>query len=153
MNKLLSSLSVAVIAGAVCFSLCFAVVVVFHGFASQGYIKSSNGNQYPVSDSADGSFNFNDFGINFSKQLSPELRVGMQLFAQSRGNLGKDVVTVDWAYGDYRYQDWLGVRVGKVKIPLGLYNTSRDNDALRNPILLPRGGGAGGGRGRAGAGV
>jgi len=139
MNKLLSSLSVAVIAGAVCITPSQAEDVEIHGFASQGYIKSSNGNQYPVSDSADGSFNFNDFGINFSKQLSPELRVGMQLFAQSRGNLGKDVVTVDWAYGDYRYQDWLGVRVGKVKIPLGLYNTSRDNDALRNPILLPQG--------------
>src|SRR3569832_1042139 len=47
--------------------------------------------------------------------------------------------TVEWAYGDYRHKDWLGVRVGKVKIPLGLYNESRDNDALRNPILLPQG--------------
>src|SRR3569623_1455451 len=140
MKKLLSSISAALIAGAALTTPVYAADdVEIHGFASQGYIKSSNGNQYPVSDSADGSFNFNDFGINFSKQLSPELRVGMQLFAQSRGNLGKDVVTVDWAYGDYRYQDWLGVRVGKVKIPLGLYNTSRDNDALRNPILLPQG--------------
>src|SRR3569832_1240775 len=139
MNKLLSSLSVAVIAGAVCITPSQAEDVEIHGFASQGYIKSSNGNQYPVSDSADGSFNFNDFGINFSKQLSPELNVSRQLFAQSRCNLGKDVVTVDWAYGDYRYQDWLGVRVGKVKIPLGHYNESRDIDALRNPILLPQG--------------
>src|SRR3569623_224728 len=66
-------------------------------------------------------------------------RVGQQLFEQDRGNFGNETITLDWAYGDYRYQDWLGVRVGKVKIPLGLYNESRDNDALRNPILLPQG--------------
>src|SRR3569623_2709201 len=140
MKRLLSSISAALIAGAALTTAGYAADDgEIDGFASQGYIKSSNGNQYPVSDSADGSFNFNDFGINFAKKLSPDLRGGLHLFAQNRGNLGKDVVTVDWAYGDYRYQDWLGMRVGKVNIPLGLYNTSRDNDALRNPILLPQG--------------
>src|SRR3569832_500635 len=108
MNKLLSSLSVAVIAGAVCITPSQAEDVEIPGFASQGYKKSSNGNQNPVSARAAGSFNFNDFGINYCKHLSPELRVGMHLFAQIRCNLGKDVVTVDWAYCDYRYHDWLG---------------------------------------------
>src|SRR3569832_1060973 len=142
MNKALSSLSIAMIASAI-----FAPVVPahaesdveIHGFVSQGYIKTTKENQYPVGNSGEGSYNFNDFGINFTRRLAPDLRVGLQLFAQDRGNFGNDNFTVDWAYGDYRYQDWLGVRGGKVKIPLGLYNTSRDNDALRNPILLPQG--------------
>lgn len=143
MKNFLSSFSVAAIAGAVCIVLnpvhAADADVEIHGFASQGYIKTTEENEYPVGNSGQGSFNFNDFGINFTKRLAPDLRVGLQLFAQDRGNFGNDTITLDWAYGDYRYQDWLGVRVGKVKIPLGLYNESRDNDALRNPILLPQG--------------
>src|SRR3569623_3061653 len=125
MKKFLS-FSVAAIAGAVCIALNPAHAadtdVEIHGFVSQGYIKTTEENEYPVGNSGQGSFNFNDFGINFTKRLAPDLRVGLQLFAQDRGNFGNDTITLDWAYGDYRYQDWLGVRVGKVKIPLGLYN-------------------------------
>src|SRR3569833_1661158 len=113
--------------------------VEIFGFVSQGYIKTTKENQYPVGISGEGSYIFIDFGINFARRVAPRLRVGLLLFAQDRGNFGNDNITVDWAYGDYRHKDWLGVRVGKVKIPLGLYNESRDNDALRNPILLPQG--------------
>ena len=112
--------------------------VEIHGFLSQGYIKTTKENGFPVIDSGQGSFKFNDFGINFSKQLTPALRVGMQLFAFDRGTYGKDKVTLDWAYGDYRLTDWLGFRAGKVKIPLGLFNEARDNDALRTFIFLPQ---------------
>jgi len=114
--------------------------VVIHGFVSQGYIQTTSTNQYPVGNSGGkGSFNFDDYAVNFVKQVSPELRVGMQFYAQDRGTYGDNTIGIDWAYGDYHYRDWLGFRVGKLKIPLGLYNTSRDNDALRNPILLPQG--------------
>lgn len=140
MNKMLSSASAAVILGLSFSAPGFAAGdVEIHGFASQGYVKTTKENEYPVGNSGEGSYNFNDFGINFSKRLSPQLRVGLQLFAQDRGNFGNDTITVDWAYGDYRYEDWLGARAGKIKIPLGLYNESRDNDALRNPIFLPQG--------------
>lgn len=112
--------------------------IEIHGFLSQGFIQTSKHNNFPVTNSSKGSFNFNDFGINFSKEISPELHVGMQLAAFDRGGYGKDKVTIDWAYGDYRYKDWLGFRAGKTKIPLGLYNEARDNDALRTSIFLPQ---------------
>jgi hypothetical protein len=112
--------------------------VEIHGFASQGFIQTTRENNFPVSNSGKGSFNFNDFAINFSKELSPGLRVGLQLLAMDRGSYGRDKVTVDWAYGDYRLNDWLGFRAGKIKAPLGLYNESRDNDALRTFIFLPQ---------------
>lgn len=111
--------------------------VEIHGFASQGYIKTTSENNFPVSNSGDGSFNFNDFAINFSKEVTPGLRVGLQLLAMDRGSYGKDEITLDWAFADYRLQDWLGFRAGKIKMPLGLYNESRDNDALRTFIFLP----------------
>lgn len=109
-----------------------------HGFASQGYIKTTKENNFPVGDSGRGSFHFNDFAINFSKELIPGLRAGLQVLAMDRGNYGKDKITLDWAYADYHFQDWLGFRGGKVKIPLGLYNETRDNDALRTFIFLPQ---------------
>ena len=112
--------------------------VEIHGFVSQGYIKTTSTNNFPVSNSGQGSFNFNDFGINFAKELTPDLHVGIQFFAFDRGNYGMDKIIVDWAFGDYRFKDWLGFRAGKVKIPLGLYNEARDNDALRTFIFLPQ---------------
>ena len=112
--------------------------VDIHGFISQGFIKTTSQNNFPVSNSGKGSFNFNDFGINFTKEITPDLHLGLQLFAFDRGNYGRDKITIDWAYGDYRFKDWLGFRAGKVKIPLGLYNEARDNDALRTFIFLPQ---------------
>src|SRR3569833_812256 len=105
--------------------------VEIHGFVSQGYIKPTKENQYPVGNSGEGSYNFNDFGINFARRVAPRLRVGLQLFAQDRGNFGIDKITVDWAYGDYRHKEKQREQDDKDKIPLGLYNESRDNDALR----------------------
>jgi hypothetical protein len=112
--------------------------VDIHGFVSQGFVKTTKENNFPVTNSGQGSFNFNDFGINFAKALTDDLHVGMQLFAFDRGSYGKDKITLDWAFGDYRFKDWLGIRVGKVKIPLGLYNEARDNDALRTFVFLPQ---------------
>jgi hypothetical protein len=112
--------------------------VEIHIFASQGFLVSSDGIEWPITESSDGTFKFNEFGMNFSKQLNPKLRVGMQLFAQSRGDYGNDKVTLDWAYADYRFKDYFGARVGKIKMPLGLYNETRDTDQLRTFVLLPQ---------------
>lgn len=142
----MKNLLIAVLAITVGFSFFAATTVQamefggveIHGFASQGFIQTTKENNFPVSNSGKGSFNFNDFGINFSKQLTPDLRIGLQLLAMDRGNYGKDKITLDWAYGDYRLKDWLGFRAGKIKLPLGLYNESRDNDALRTFIFMPQ---------------
>lgn len=108
-----------------------------HGFAAQGFLLSTK-NKYMSPDSKDGSFEFNEFGINFGKNLTDDLRVGIQLFARDLGTFGNDTVTVDWAYGDYRFRPWLGVRVGKIKLPIGLYNETRDMDAARTGVFLPQ---------------
>ncbi len=110
--------------------------VDIHGFISQGYLKSDDNNY--LADTEDGSFQFNEMGINFATRLTSRLRCGMQFFARDLGDFGNDEMTLDWAYGDYRLQDWLGFRVGMVKAPLGLYNETRDFDMLRTSILLPQ---------------
>ena len=109
-----------------------------HGFISQGFIKSSEYN-YLTNDSKDGSFAYNEMGINFSKELTEKLRLGLQLFSRDLGDVANNKIAVDWGYADYRYKDWLGIRAGKIKLSMGLYNETRDLDMLRTPIVLPQG--------------
>ncbi len=111
--------------------------VKIHGFVSQGYLKSDHNNY--LADTEEGTFQFNETGINFSTNLTDKLRMGMQLFARDQGNINNDEVVLDWAYADYHWNDWLGLRAGKMKGPLGLYNEYRDTDLLRTCILLPPG--------------
>jgi hypothetical protein len=110
--------------------------VDIHGFISQGYIKTTENNFF--GDTEDGSLEFNEFGINFGKELDDKLRVGMQILARDFGNYGNNEIVVDWAYGDYHFKDWFGVRAGKMKAPKGLYNETRDIDMLRTTIFLPQ---------------
>jgi hypothetical protein len=114
-----------------------ALSVSVHGFASQGFILTSR-NNYLGADTKHGSFRFSEIGINFTKQLTDKMRMGMQLFAQDLGPAGNFNAKVDWFYLDYRFEDWLGLRAGRLKIPYGLQNEVHDIDAARVPILLPQ---------------
>lgn len=107
-----------------------------HGFISQGYLDSS-GNNF-LADSLDGAFDFNEIGLNLNLRLSDKLRFGGQLLSRNMGDYGDNHIRLDWGLADYRFQDWAGVRLGKVKIPMGLYNTERDSDFLRPMIFLPQ---------------
>ncbi len=110
--------------------------VDIHGFASQGYLYSTKNNYLAMSQ--DGSAEFNEFGINFATDITNDLRLGMQIFARDLGDLGNDQLTLDWANADYHYSDMAGVRIGKIKLPLGLYNESREIDLARTSVLLPQ---------------
>lgn len=109
-----------------------------HGFVSQGYLKTTQNNYLAATARDQGSFDFTEVGLNVTQQLSPELRIGMQVFAHDLGPLGNYAPQLDWYYLDYRFSDWLGLRAGKTKLPWGLYNESNDVDAGRVPILLPQ---------------
>lgn len=106
-----------------------------HGFISQGFLKSGENNV--AAGSKEGTFQFNEFGINFSTDLTDRLRAGMQFLSRDLGDIGNNEVIIDWAYADYRWKDWLGFRAGIVKLPWGMYNETRDVDMLRTSIFLP----------------
>ncbi len=108
-----------------------------HGFVSQGYIKTDD-NNFLANDSSGGTFQYNEIGINFSKQITNKLRIGLQLFSHDLGVIGNNEILLDWAFADYRWRDWLGLRVGRIKAPHGLYNEGRDVDMLRTSIFLPQ---------------
>jgi hypothetical protein len=106
-----------------------------HGFVSQGFIKTTENNY--LADSERGSFEFTEVGLNLTKSLSDDLRVGIQVFARDVGPLGNYQPQFDWFYLDYHFADWLGLRAGRTKLPFGLYNETSDIDAARVPVLLP----------------
>jgi hypothetical protein len=110
--------------------------VEVHGFVSQGVIKTTDNNY--LAESKRGSFEFSEVGINFTKSMTDQLRVGMQLFMRDLGPVGNYKPYFDWFYLDYRFWDWLGIRAGRTKLPFGLYNEINDIDQARVPILLPQ---------------
>jgi hypothetical protein len=110
--------------------------VQVHGFVSQGALLST-GNDY-LAHSRRGSVEFFEAGLNVSKEVADGLRVGMQLFARDLGPIGNYAAKVDWAYLDYLWRPWLGVRAGRIKLPFGLYNEYSDVDSARLSILLPQ---------------
>lgn len=112
--------------------------IQIHGFASQGYLKSDH-YDYLVAETADGTVEFNEFGLTVLSDLNDHLRLGIQVFARDLGDNGNDKLGVDWAFGDYRYRNWFGVRFGKIKKAFGLYNQIRDIDAARTGVFLPLG--------------
>jgi hypothetical protein len=113
-----------------------AAPVEIHAFVSQGFILSAE-NDYLASTKT-GSLEFSEVGVNLTKTLPENLRVGVQLFAHDLGTFGNFAPQFDWYYLDWHPKDWLGIRVGRLKMPFGLYNELNDVDAARVPILLPQ---------------
>jgi hypothetical protein len=111
--------------------------IQIHGFATQGFLFSSN-NNYLTMQSSRGSLEWTEGAISVTDPLSDNLRFGIQMHMYQMGQLGGPNVLVDWASGDYKVNDRLGFRAGKIKITMGLYNDSQDVDSLFLWILLPQ---------------
>jgi hypothetical protein len=115
----------------------FDRTVQVHGFFSQGFVYTS-GNNWLTMDSLSGSGAFTDFGVNMSSQVTDKLRIGAQGYDRNLGQLGQYHPSLDWALADYRFRRWFGVRGGKVKTTLGLFNDTQDLDFLHTFALLPQ---------------
>jgi hypothetical protein len=112
--------------------------IQFHGYASQGFIHTDNNNWLTMNTEHIGSGQFTEFTLNASSQITDNFRVGAQGFDRRIGQLGKWHSSLDWAYADYRFSNWFGLRGGKVKTTLGLYNDTQDVDFLHTFALLPQ---------------
>jgi hypothetical protein len=108
-----------------------------HSFASQGFAYS-NTNNYLTMNTSQGTLGMTDFGFNASVQVTDKFRVGAQLYDRNVGLLGNWHPELDWAYGDYWFNRWIGARGGKVKTVLGLFNDSQDMEFLHTWALMPQ---------------
>lgn len=110
----------------------------FHGFASQGYLLSSD-YDYLGATTGGGSFSFNEFGLNASISPFKRTRITAQAFAFDIGDAGNYDVLLDYASIEYTFSDYIGVRGGRVRKPGGIYNHIQDVDVARTSVLLPQG--------------
>lgn len=115
----------------------FGRTVQVHGFASQGFVYTDD-NNWLTMDSSAGSAAMTDMGLNMSSQITDKFRVGAQVCDRNLGQLGQWHPSLDWGLVDYRFRSWLGIRAGKVKTTLGLYNDSQDLDFAHTFALLPQ---------------
>jgi hypothetical protein len=111
--------------------------VQVHAFASEGF-GYSNQNNYLTMDTSSGSAAMTDFGVNIGTNITDKFHVGAQMYDENIGNLGNWHPTLDWAFGDYKFKDWFGVRAGKVKTALGLFNDTQDMAFLTTWAILPQ---------------
>jgi hypothetical protein len=110
--------------------------IEIHGFATQGLIYSTH-NNYLTMQTSSGSLQWTHGAVSFTDSLTDNLRVGIQLHMYQLGQLGGPNLQVDWASGDYRVNDYFGIRAGKVKTVFGLFNDSQDVDSIFLWALLP----------------
>lgn len=111
-----------------------------HGFASQGAVKTSDNHWF--GDSPNTSFDFTELGLNGSFQLNPKVLFAAQVLSRRAGEMYDGEPSLDYALGDFTLfsgaERRAGLRVGRIKNPLGLYNETRDVPFTRPTIFLPQ---------------
>lgn len=112
------------------------------GFASQGYTRSSDNNFYGNSEKKSGSFSLREMGLNVSSSLSKSFFSSAQILARNTGQDDDDSVTLDYAMIDYSRslssKQIYGIRMGRIKNPIGFYNETRDVPFTRSSVILPQ---------------
>ncbi len=111
-----------------------------HGFATQGFILTSDNNFFGKS--KDGSFDFTELGVNTSIRPILDMQISAQVISRRAGEGNDRDPQLDYGFLDYSLisnaSRKLGIRLGRVKNPLGFYNDTRDVAFTRPSIFLPQ---------------
>ena len=115
--------------------------VQVHGFASQGATYTDHNQVFGTS--RDVSLDFREMGLNTSAKVLPNLLISAQGVYRDAGASDRQGTRLDFAQADYSVPLLdsslvLGVRGGRVKIPFGLYNDTRDVLWTRPSVILPQ---------------
>ncbi len=110
-----------------------------HGFLTQAYATadySEGGFVNPTQDEVafgipeDGTFDYRRLAIQFRYEISPKDIMIIQLSSRSLGTSPvqdvEDEVELDWAFYERRIGDSTGLKIGRVQVPLGIFNEIRD---------------------------
>lgn len=111
----------------------------FHGFLTQAYATANFVDgvpNSPTSDEAaigipeDGTTDYRFLALQFRYSITPKDTVIVQLSSRAIGispiEEFEDEIELDWAFYERRLTDYLSLKVGRVQIPLGIYNEIRD---------------------------
>jgi hypothetical protein len=115
--------------------------VQVHGFAGQGATYTDHHQVFGTSN--DVSLDFREMGLTASVKPLPNLLISAQGLYRDAGASDTQGVRLDFAQADYSHAFLdsalvMGVRGGRVKLPFGLYNDTRDVLWTRPTVLLPQ---------------
>lgn len=114
--------------------------VQVHGFLSQAAAISDHNNL--GGKSSDGvAFDLRELGGNISWRPDPDWLLSAQVLMRWAGKTDDGDLRLDYAFIDRTLtfgEDQVGVQLGKIKNPYGLYNTTRDVAHTRPGILMPQ---------------
>lgn len=127
------------IAAVLCSPAVWSLDLDIHGAMAQGLVYS-DGNEV-ISGSEDLSSQFNEVALNARTVIGGNVLVSGQLLSRRFGAAADGNLRVDFLQLDYQRpltsQTSLGGRLGRVKNPYGLYNTTRDVVFSRPGITMP----------------
>jgi hypothetical protein len=111
-----------------------------HGFAAQAVINTSDNRWFGPSDET--SFQFTELALNASLRPTSRLLLSAQVLSRIAGEMYDGTPAIDYALADYALLDSpdrrAGLRLGRIKNPLGLYNETRDVPFTHPGIFLPQ---------------
>jgi hypothetical protein len=107
--------------------------ISLHGFGHQTF-KRASGNTYEGADNK-GSWDDNFLGLVSAITLTEKSKLWAQLEGASTPDGTETRFT--WFFVDYQFSDKLRGHIGRVKMPLGLYNETIDTRFLQVSELLP----------------
>jgi len=111
-----------------------------HGFAAQAALDTSDNRWFAHSDGP--SLDFTEVGLNASLRPRPWLLLAGQVLARRAGEMYDGTPAIDFALADITLlsavRQGAGLRLGRIKNPLGLYNETRDVPFTHPGIFLPQ---------------
>ena len=111
-----------------------------HGFGSQAAVRTSDNRWY--GDSPTTSFSFTEIGVNASLRADPKFLFSAQLLYRRAGDMYESNLALDYGLVDITPfaspEGRFGMRLGRIKNPLGLYNETRDVPFTHPGIFLPQ---------------
>ncbi len=112
----------------------------YHGFVTQGLIKTDDNHFFGHSET--GSAALTELGVNVSSRASKDIMFSAQLLARRAGEMYDGSIELDYALIDYTVSSTAssqyGMRLGRFKNPLGLYNDTRDVAFTRPSVFMPQ---------------
>jgi len=137
-----AALLLLILAGSPVFANSAFDTFQLHGFANQGYFISSHNNVNGKSSSGHGSLGLTEIGVNASIRPFSQLGFAVQGIYRKAGALS-DKAQIDFALLDWTFYNTgsmqAGIRLGRIKNPIGFYNETRDMPFTRPSIVLPQG--------------
>ncbi|SFG07497.1 hypothetical protein [Neptunomonas qingdaonensis] len=111
------------------------------GFITQGLVATDN-NNFAGKSSEGVSSDFRELAVYATWRPLSNMHFSGQIMSRPFGNVDDGTPQIDYLLADYSFSvgsyNEFGLRVGRVKLPYGFYNETRDVSFTRPSIVLPQ---------------